>query len=85
MIEELSPIEKENAGLLVDIQTLKLQLKEADERINILSGANMLLRNQLNEMKCCQNCKFMNCLGECIKGVTAEIPFKYCDKWELRI
>lgn len=49
-----------------------------------LDNVNRLQNEQIEKMKCCQNCKYMDFseLNYCIKGVYRERQY-VCSKWEL--
>lgn len=40
------------------------------------------LKKQIEKMKCCQNCKYMDCFGKCRRKIPS--PVLYCNKWESR-
>lgn len=39
------------------------------------------LKKQIEKMKCCQNCEYMDCFGKCRRKIPS--PVLYCNKWEL--
>lgn len=79
-------LEKENGDLKKEIdcyKSLECHFDEIEEDAKAIAKENEDLKNQIEQMKCCENCEYENFEkyhgGKCNLG-----NYKTCGNWEIR-